>query len=87
VTTTLTDIIDEVQLNLSGYTFNQDRATHLRSTVTTTVSSSASPTILQLGSTDNVGKGVIEIDEELMWIDSFDRISNTATVSPMVVAI
>jgi hypothetical protein len=82
VTTTLTDIIDEVQLNLSGYTFNQDRATHLRSTVTTTVSSSASPTILQLGSTDNVGKGVIEIDEELMWIDSFDRISNTATVSP-----
>jgi len=82
VTTTLADIIDEVQLNLSGYTFNQDRTTHLRSTVTTTVSSSASPTILQLGSTDNVGKGVIEIDEELMWIDSFDRISNTATVSP-----
>ena len=82
MTTTLADIIDEVQLNLSGYTFNQDRATHLRSTVATTVSSSASPTILQLGSTDNVGKGVIEIDEELMWIDSFDRISNTATVSP-----
>ena len=82
MTTTLADLIDEVQLNLSGYTFNQDRATHLRSTVTTTVSSSASPTILQLGSTDNVGKGVIEIDEELMWIDSFDRISNTATVSP-----
>ena len=82
MTTTLADIIDEVQLNLSGYTFNQDRATHLGSAVTTTVSSSASPTILQLGSTDNVGKGVIEIDEELIWIDSFDRISNTATVSP-----
>ena len=82
MTTTLTDLINEVQLNLSGYTFNQDRATHLRSTVTTTVSSSASPTVLELGSTDNVGKGVIEIDEELMWIDSFDRISNTATVSP-----
>ena len=82
MTTTLTDLINEVQLNLSGYTFNQDRATHLRSTVTTTVSSSASPTILDLGSTDNVGKGVIEIDEELMWIDSFDRISNTATISP-----
>jgi hypothetical protein len=82
VTTTLTDLINEVQLNLSGYTFNQDRATHLRSTVTTTVSSSAAPTILDLGSTDNVGKGVVEIDEELIWIDSFDRISNTATVSP-----
>ncbi len=82
MTTTLTDIINEVQLNLSGYTFNQDRATHLRTSVTTTVSTSASPTVLQLGSTENVGKGVIEIDEELMWIDSFDRISNTATISP-----
>jgi hypothetical protein len=82
MTTTLTDIINEVQLNLSGYTFNQDRATHLRTTVTTTVSTSASPTILDLGSTDNVGKGIIEVEEELMWIDSFDRISNTATISP-----
>jgi hypothetical protein len=82
VTTTLTDIIDEVQLNLSGYTFNQDRATYLRTAVTGTTSSSAAPTILELGSTENVGKGVIEIDEELMWIDSFDRISNTATISP-----
>ncbi len=82
MTTTLTDLINEVQLNLSGYTFNQDRATHLRTTVSTTVSTSASPTILELGSTENVGKGVIEIEEELMWIDSFDRISNTATISP-----
>jgi len=82
VTTTLTDIIDEVQLNLSGYTFNQDRATYLRTAVSTTTSSSASPTVLDLGSTENIGKGVVEVDEELMWIDSFDRISNTATVSP-----
>ena len=82
MTTTLTDIIDEVQLNLSGYTFNQDRATYLRTAVSTTTSTSASPTILELGSTENVGKGVIEIEEELMWIDSFDRISNTATISP-----
>jgi hypothetical protein len=37
---------------------------------------------LDLGSTENIGKGVVEVDEELMWIDSFDRISNTATVSP-----
>jgi len=82
VTTTLTDIIDEVQLNLSGYTFNQDRATYLRTAVSTTTSSSASPTVLDLGSTENIGKGVVEVDEELMWIDSFDRISNTATVAP-----
>jgi hypothetical protein len=82
MTTTLTDIINEVQLNLSGYTFNQDRATYLRTAVSTTTSSSASPTVLDLGSTENIGKGVVEVDEELMWIDSFDRISNTATVAP-----
>jgi len=82
LTTTLTDLINEVQINLAGYTYQQDRATHLTSAVTTTTSSSTSPTILSLGSTENLGKGVVEIDEELLWIDSFDRIANTATVSP-----
>jgi hypothetical protein len=82
VTTTLTELINEVEINLAGYTLNQDRATYLRTTVTTTVSTSASPTVLDLGSTDNVGKGIVEIEEELMWIDSFDRVTNTATVSP-----
>lgn len=80
--TTLTNMIDEVAVNLSGYTFQQDRATYLTQPVTTTTSSSASPLVLQLGSTDSVGKGVIEIDEELMWVDSFDRVANTATVAP-----
>jgi hypothetical protein len=75
-------MIDEVVLNLSGYTFQQDRATYLRTAVTTTTSSSASPLILSLGSTENVGKGILEIDEELMWVDSFDRIANTATIAP-----
>jgi len=82
LTTTLTDLINEVQINLAGYTYQQDRATHLTSAITGTTSSSASPTILSLGSTENLGKGVVEIDEELMWIDSFDRVANTATVSP-----
>ena len=80
--TTLTNMIDEVAVNLSGYTFQQDRATYLTHAVTTTTSSSASPLVLQLGSTDSVGKGTIEIDEELMWVDSFDRVANTATVAP-----
>jgi hypothetical protein len=82
LTTTLTDLINEVQINLAGYTYQQDRATHLGAAVTTTTSSSTSPTILTLGSTENLGKGVIEIDEELLWVDSFDRVANTATVSP-----
>ena len=79
---TLQNMIDEVVINLAGYTYQQDRATHLTSAITTTTSSSASPTILSLGSTENLGKGVVEIDEELLWIDSFDRVANTATISP-----
>lgn len=82
MTTTLANMIDEVLINLSGYTFQQDRATHLTAAVTTTTSTSASPLILSLGSTDSVGKGILEIDEELLWVDSFDRVANTATVSP-----
>ena len=80
--TTLTNMMDEVLINLAGYTFQQDRSTYLSAAVSTTTSSIASPTILQLGSTDSVGKGIVEIDEELMWVDSFDRVANTATVSP-----
>jgi hypothetical protein len=82
MTTTLTDMIDEVAINLAGYTFQQDRTTHLVSDVTTTTSSIADPLIITLGSTDSLGKGIIEINEELMWVDTYDRVSNTATIAP-----
>ena len=80
--TTLSQMIDEVLINLSGYTYQQDRSTYLTAAVTTLTSPSSSPTILSLGSTDSVGKGVIEVGEELMWVDSFDRVANTATIAP-----
>ena len=82
MTTTLENLIDEVLINLAGYTYQQDRATYLKTAVTSTTSSSASPTVLSVGSSDNLGKGMIEIDEELMWVDTFDRVSNTAIVAP-----
>jgi len=82
MTATLSDMINEVSMNLSGYTLTQDRSTYLRSSVAATASSSASPIVLSLGSTENVGKGIVEVDEELFWIDTYDRIGNTATVAP-----
>lgn len=78
----LNDMIDEVLINLAGYTYQQDRATYITDNVPATASTIASPIILQLASTDNIGKGAIEIGEELIWLDSFDRVSNTATVPP-----
>lgn len=77
MTTTLSNIIDEVLLNLAGYTYQQDRTTYISSAVSTTTQTS-----LSLGSTENIGKGIIEIDEELLWVDTFDRVANTATVAP-----
>ena len=79
---TFESMIDEVLINLAGYTYQQDRATYITQDVSDTASTIASPIILQLASTDNIGKGAIEIDEELFWLDSFDRVSNTATIPP-----
>ena len=75
-------MIDEVSMNLSGYTLQQDRATYITAAVTTTTSSSSAPTILTLASADNLGKGIVEIDEELFWVDNYDRVGNTATIAP-----
>ena len=82
MTVTFAQMIDEVKINLSGYTFQQDRSTYLTTAVSTTTSPSSSPTVLSLASTTDFGKGVVEIGDELLWIDSVDRVANTATVAP-----
>lgn len=82
MTTTLENLIDEVAMNLAGYTLQQDRTTHITEAVSTTTSPSSNPTILHLASTDSISKGVYEVGEELLWVDSFDKISKTATIAP-----
>lgn len=76
MTTTYGNLVDEVLLNLSGYTLRQERTTHLTQNIT------ASDLTLNLGTTTNIGKGVVEIGEELIWLDSYDRVSSTATAAP-----
>jgi hypothetical protein len=74
--TTLNNLVDDVQLDLSGFTYRQDRVTYLVSAAT------ISDLILNVASTDNIGKGIIEIDDEMMWVDSYDRQANTITIAP-----
>lgn len=74
--TTFNDIIDEVSLNLAGYTMRQDRTTHL----TTAVNSSV--ITFPVNSVDNISKGLIEIDDELVWVDSFDKSSKSLLIAP-----
>jgi len=74
--TLFSDLIDETALALTGYTAKQDQATFLTAplTATATTFTVADGTVLT--------RGIVEIDEELIWVDSFDRTSNTATVPP-----
>lgn len=74
--TTLSEMIDEVKAKLSGYTINQDRVTYSNLAI------SATDTTIKLGNGNNLAKGIIEIDDELIWIDSFDKSTNTLYVIP-----
>ena len=73
---TLSDMIDEVRSSLAGYTLRQDRITYLNSAVTSTA------TAFVIGSSSNLAKGIIEIDDELIWIDNFAQSSSTLNAAP-----
>lgn len=74
--TTFNNLVDDVALDLAGFTYRQDRVTYLTEAVT------SGALVLKVASTDNIGKGIVEIDDEMVWVDSYDRQSNTITVAP-----
>jgi hypothetical protein len=74
--TTLNNLIDDIQLDLQGFTYRQDRATYLTQPCT------SGDLVIHVASTDNIGKGIIEINDEMLWVDSYDRQANTVTISP-----
>lgn len=69
-------MVNEIRTNLQGYTLRQDRLTYLNSAITTTSSS------LVVGSSSNLAKGIIEVDDELIWIDNFTTATNTLNAAP-----
>ena len=66
---TFSQLVNEVQSNLQGYTLRQDRITNLANPGGIT----ATELGIKIGSADNLAKGIIQIDEELIWINSFDK--------------
>lgn len=68
----------EVQSNLQGYSLRQDRITWLA----TSGGISATDLIIKIGSADNLAKGIVQIDNELIWVNSFDRQNLTLNVAP-----
>jgi len=75
---TLNEMVDEVRANLQGYALRQDRITYVADAAGLTTTSAS----ITVGSSNNLAKGVIEIDDELIWIDSFTTASNTLNVIP-----
>jgi hypothetical protein len=73
---TLSDLIDEVRSSLAGYTLRQDRITYLNAAINTT------QTAIQVGNSANLAKGIIEIDDELIWIDNFNKTNSTLNAAP-----
>ena len=73
---TLDSMVQEVRSSLAGYTLRQDRITYLDSAINTT------ELAIQVGSADNLAKGIIEIDDELIWIDNFVKATNTLNAAP-----
>jgi hypothetical protein len=73
---TLNDMIQEIRSSLAGYTLRQDRITYLNQAISTTDVS------VNIGDSSNLAKGIIEIDDELIWVDRFDKASNTMFAAP-----
>ena len=73
---TFNEMVNEVKTNLQGYTLKQDRLTYLNAAITSV------STNMVVGSSSNLAKGTIEIDDELIWIDNFVTASNTLNVAP-----
>lgn len=85
--TTFAQLTDEVIINLAGYTQRQDQATYLNAVVTDTPASGSYVTTdpyyqikVQDGTT--LSRGMVEINDELIWIDNFDQTNNIGYVSP-----
>jgi hypothetical protein len=73
---TFSDMVEEVRSNLQGYTLRQDRITYLANAI------DADDTAIKVGSSSNLAKGMIEVDDELIWIDNFDKASATMNALP-----
>ena len=74
--TTFNEMVEEVLINLEGFTLRQDRTTYLTAAIDN------NDLTLALASGDNIGKGLLEIDDELIHIDSVDRSDRSAVISP-----
>lgn len=73
---TFADLKNEVYGHVYGYARDQEQVTYL------TVGVDADDVSLTVGDVTQLSKGVVEVDDELMWVLSKNTTSNTAAVAP-----
>lgn len=73
---TLTQMIEDVRAYLRSYTRDQELSSYL------TAELSASGLTMSVGDSQVISRGRIEIDSELLWVQSVDRSNNAVTLAP-----
>jgi hypothetical protein len=73
---TFSQLVDQTLMHLHGYTTLQDLATYATADI------SASATTFSVNDVAAISRGVIEIDDELMWVDSVNTQTGVITIPP-----
>lgn len=74
--TTYAEMADQTLMYLQGFTTVQDQATYL------TESTTASATLLKVADTSAMSRGIVEIDDELLFVDQIDSVSQNMQIPP-----
>jgi hypothetical protein len=70
------DLIERVDSVLHGYTDNVEPTTWL------TASASSTATTLSIADATGMGRGFVQIDDEIVFVNSTDNVANTLTLTP-----
>ena len=73
---TFSQLTDQMLMQLYGYTTLQDQATYLTGAL------SATGLTVNVDDATAVSRGIVEIGDEIIWVDSLDSSAGTLTVPP-----
>ena len=73
---TFSQLTDQTLMQLYGYTTLQDQATYLTGAL------SATGLTVNVDDATAVSRGIVEIGDEIIWVDSLDSSAGTLTVPP-----
>lgn len=74
--TSFNEMIDDTLLHLQGYTTQQDQVTHLTSPV------GASDVTASIADVTAISRGIVEIGNELVWVDSVNQQTGALNIPP-----